>query len=133
MSRKRVVLIALAAFAVIGPGALGLIVFAALRAAAASCPGGDFPRYAGSEQTSFTVNVGSVTECDAEFSAPASVGAVTEYMQAHLDAGDWQLVSTDPAQGVLTFQRRSHPSTTGQVQLLGQGDHTLLEVQIITN
>ena len=133
MSRKRVVRIAVATFAVIGLGGFGLIVVVAFGAAAASCPGGDFPRYAGSEQTSFSVNVGSVTECDAEFSAPASVGAVTEYMQTQLDAGDWQLVGTDPLQGALNFQRRSNPSTTGQVQLLGQGDHTLIEVQIITN
>jgi len=103
----------------------------ALWKAASNCPPADFPRYAGSAQTSFNVNVGTVTECDAEFTAPADVVAVTGYMRTQLDKGDWQLVSTDDAQGVLTFQRRSKSSTTGQVQLLGQGDHALVQVQIL--
>jgi hypothetical protein len=83
LSAKRVVPVVIITGLAIGVCIVGLLAIGGLELwkAAGNCPPSDFPRYAGSAQTSFNVNVGSVTECDAEFSAPAGVVTVTDYMR----------------------------------------------------
>jgi hypothetical protein len=133
LSTKRVALVVVTTAFALSVGLFGLAGLGALALwkASANCPPADFPRFSDSVQTSFSLSVGSVTECDAEFRAAADIATVTRYMRAQLDSGDWRLVGADDAEGVLNFERRSRPSTSGQVQLLGQGDHSLVQIQIV--
>jgi len=48
----------------------------------------------------------------------------------HLNGGDWTIVSSDSANGVIDFQLKSRPQTVGTVTLLGRGQHSEIDIQL---
>jgi hypothetical protein len=58
------------------------------------------------------------------------VATVTSYYQDHLGTGDWTIVSSDSANGVISFERNSRPQTIGTVTLLGRGQHSEIDIQL---
>ena len=101
-----------------------------------SCLPRDFPTYPGAsviaENTQFgnEFSPGDNTRCNMGFDSNDSVATVTIYYQAQLDNGDWTIVSSDTANGVISFQRRSRPQTVGTVTLLGRGQHSTINIQL---
>ena len=55
---------------------------------------------------------------------------VTAYYEQQLGSGDWTIVSSDTANGVISFQRKSRPQTVGTVTLLGRGQHSEIDIQL---
>ena len=101
-----------------------------------SCLPSDFPSYPGASVVSENTRVGSVvsagdsTRCTMVIDSNDEVATVTTYYQARLNNGDWTIVSSDAANGVITFQRKSRPQTVGTVTLLGRGQHSEIDIQL---
>lgn len=101
-----------------------------------TCLPSDFPSYPGASVVSENTRVGSVvsagdsTRCTMVFDSNDDVATVTTYYEAHLNSGDWTIVSSDAANGVIDFQRKSRPETVGTVTLLGRGQHSEIDIQL---
>ena len=95
-----------------------------------SCLPSDFPSYPGASVVSENTKVGTATECNMVFGSNDDVATVTTYYQAHLNSGDWTVVSSDSANAVISFRRKSSSQTIGSVTLLGRGQHSEIEIQL---
>jgi hypothetical protein len=101
-----------------------------------SCLPPDFPNYPGASVISENTKLGAGfspgdnSRCTMMFSSDADTAAVTAYYEQQLGSGDWTIVSSDTANGVISFQRRSRPQTVGTVTLLGRGQHSEIDVQL---
>ena len=97
----------------------------------ASCLPGDFPRYPGSRTTGLYVSRGpDVTTCDMTIDSAGSASQVTEFYASRMDEGDWQVLGLSPTNGTITFQRRSSSSVRGQLQVLGRGVQSTIQIHL---
>jgi hypothetical protein len=100
-----------------------------------SCLPSDFPRYPGAtvtrDYTYFGTNVapGDSKECQETLTSDDDVAAVTAFYASHLDSGDWKVTKSDNANGQISFTRRSKTQNVGVIQLLGRGQHTVIEIK----
>jgi hypothetical protein len=101
-----------------------------------SCLPSDFPTYPGASVVSENAKIGNEfspgdsSRCTMVFDSNDNGAAVTTYYEAQLNNGDWTIVSTDSANGVISFQRKSRPQTVGTVTLLGRGQHSEIDIQL---
>jgi hypothetical protein len=101
-----------------------------------SCLPSDFPNYPGASVVSENTKVGAgmsagdTTRCTIVLDSNDDVATVTTYYEAHLNSGDWTVVSSDSANGAIDFQRKSRPHTVGTVTLLGRGQHSEIDIQL---
>jgi hypothetical protein len=101
-----------------------------------SCLPSDFPGYPGASVVSVNTKVGTgisagdSTRCTIVYESNDDIGTVTAYYQSHLNSGDWTIVTSDSASGVIGFQRKSRPQTVGTVTLLGRGQHSEIDIQL---
>jgi hypothetical protein len=121
---------------------VGLGIFAAFQLAqrfkegSLSCLPSDFPRYSGTtttrDYTYFGTNVapGDSRECQESLTSQDDVAAVTAFYESQLSSGDWTITSNDASNGAIRFARHSRPQTVGIVQLLGRGQHTVIEIRL---
>lgn len=72
---------------------------------------------------------GDTQECQETLSSEDDVATVTDFYVSRLDSGDWHVTANDRTSGQLRFERRSKPQQAGVVQLLGQGQHTVIEIK----
>ena len=70
------------------------------------------------------------TRCTMVIDSNDEVATVTTYYEARLNSGDWTILSSDAANGVISFQRKSRPQTVGTVSLLGRGKHSEIDIQL---
>ncbi|MBO0682194.1 MAG: hypothetical protein J2P45_03475 [Candidatus Dormibacteraeota bacterium] len=98
--------------------------------ASGNCLPSDFPRYGGSTTTGINVYHGTGgSSCDMTFNSTASSAQLTDFYTTRLRQGDWTVQSVDPANGTVTFQRRSNPAQQGQIQVYGRGTGSSYEVR----
>jgi hypothetical protein len=101
-----------------------------------SCLPSDFPGYAGASVANENTQVGNEfspgdnSRCNMVFDSNDSVATVTTYYETQLNNGDWTIVSSDAANGVISFQRKSRPQTVGTVTLLGRGQHSEIDIRL---
>ncbi|HEY2599675.1 MAG TPA: hypothetical protein VGJ79_14490 [Candidatus Dormibacteraeota bacterium] len=101
-----------------------------------SCLPPDFPSYPAASVVRENAKVGNEfspgdsSRCDMVFTSNDGVAVVTAFYEAQLNSGDWTVVSSDSANGVITFKRKSRPQTVGTVTLLGQGQHSQIDIQL---
>ena len=101
-----------------------------------SCLPFDFPSYPGASVVSENTKVGAGfstgdnSRCTMVLNSNDSAATVTTYYEQQLGSGDWTIVSSDTASGVLSFQRKSRPQTVGTVTLLGRGQHSEIDIQL---
>ena len=101
-----------------------------------SCLPPDFPTYPGAAVVSQNTKVGAGmspgdgTRCTIVLNSNDDVATVTGFYQSHLNDGDWTVVSSDAANGVIDFLRKSRPQTVGTVTLLGRGQHSEIDIQL---
>jgi hypothetical protein len=101
-----------------------------------SCLPSDFPSYPGASVVSENTTVGSFvsagdsTRCTMVIDSNDEVATVTTYYEEHLNSGDWTIGSSDAANGLIDFQRKSRPNTVGRVTLLGRGQHSEIDIQL---
>jgi hypothetical protein len=101
-----------------------------------SCLPSDFPSYPGASVVSENTKVGAGFStgdngrCTMVLNSNDSAATVTTYYEQQLGSGDWTIVSSDTASGVLSFQRKSRPQTVGTVTLLGRGQHSEIDIQL---
>jgi hypothetical protein len=96
-----------------------------------SCLPADFPSYPGASVVRENSTVGTHNECDMTLSSNDDVGTVTRFYATRLNQGDWQ-DTVDVVNGVVTFKQVSGGHATGQVQLLGAGQHTEIRISLVT-
>ncbi|HXC76922.1 MAG TPA: hypothetical protein VNU19_07715 [Candidatus Acidoferrum sp.] len=107
-----------------------------LHQGAFSCLPSDFPIYPGAGVIAENTQIGNEfspgdsTRCNMGFDSNDGAATVTAYYELQLTDGDWTIVSSDPANGFISFQRKSRPQTVGTVTLLGLGQHSAIEVQL---
>ena len=100
-----------------------------------SCLPNDFPKYPDATVTRvytyFGTGVapGDSSECQETLSSNDDVTTVTTFYTSRLDSGDWGITANDTTNGVVRFARRTKPQNVGAVQLLGRGDHTVIEIR----
>ena len=103
-----------------------------------SCLPPDFPNYPGASVVSENTRVGTgpvapagdYTRCNMVLDSNDDVATVTTFYQAHLNNGDWTIVSVDPSNGVIKFERKSRTQTVGYVTLVGRGQHSEIQIQL---
>jgi hypothetical protein len=117
-----------------GVWAVGSLVNA-VQSGSLSCLPSDFPRYPGASVTRDYTYVGTGVapgdsrECQETLSSDDDVTTVTAFYAAQLDSGDWRITTYDKASGQVQFERRSKSQQVGLIQLLGRGDHTVIEIK----
>jgi len=94
-----------------------------------SCLPSDFPVYPGASVTAENETVGTSTVCRMTYASSDDAGTVTDWYSSHLGEGDWQ-DSVDSSTGVITFHQVSGGNASGEVQLLGAGQHTNIEITL---
>ena len=100
-----------------------------------SCLPSDFPRYPGAtvtrDYTYFGTGVapGDSRECQESLSSSDDVATVTAFYMSHLNSGDWKVTANDTSNGVISFGRQSKAKNVGAVQLLGRGNHTVIQIK----
>jgi hypothetical protein len=100
-----------------------------------TCMPTDFPRYPGAtvtrDYTYFGTGVapGDSRECQEVLSSGDDVATVTAFYANHLSSGDWLVMAYDKTSGEITFTRKSRAREVGVIQLLGQGQHTVIEIK----
>ena len=123
----------LALLAVIAVGAVAVTTALSLSHAFTSgtgCLPADFPRYPGSTITNVNVFSGTGgTICRTTIESGDDLATVSAFYSSHLSAGDWSARS-DPATGVISFTRPGNANLRGQMNLLGHGRQTRIEVQV---
>jgi len=96
----------------------------------------DFPRYPGAtvtgDYTTVGTNVapGDSRECRESLDSSDGVAAVTDFYTSRLNSDDWKISSNDRANGELRFYRVSRPQTIGVIDLLGRGQHTVIQIKL---
>jgi hypothetical protein len=101
-----------------------------------TCLPSDFPGYPGASMVSENTRVGTgispgdSTRCTMVIDSNDDVASVTTFYAAHLNEGDWAVVASDTANGVISFHRKSRPQTVGAVTLLGRGQHSEIDIQL---
>jgi hypothetical protein len=101
-----------------------------------SCLPSDFPIYPGASLVNENTQIGTEfspgdnSRCNMTLDSNDSVGTVTTYYEAQLNTGDWTIVSSDSANGVISFQLKSRPQTVGTVTLLGRGQHSEIDIRL---
>ena len=119
------------------PVALGALAAFAIGAslgrqlASGTCLPSDFPRYRSTTTTGLHVFQGTGgTSCDMTFQTADSAAEVTEFYQARLDREDWRVLTANPTDGTMTFERRSNPKVLGRIQIYGRGSQSQFEIQV---
>jgi len=101
-----------------------------------SCLPSDFPRYPGAsttrDYTYYGTNLapGDTRECQEVLASNDDVSTVTDFYAGKLSTGDWKITSDDRATGELKFARVSRPLTVGVVDMLGRGQHTVIQIKL---
>lgn len=101
-----------------------------------SCLPPDFPSYPGASVTNENTLIGTEfspgdsRRCNIVLDSNDSVATVTSYYEQQLGTGDWTIVSSDPTNGVISFQLKTRPQTVGTVTLLGKGQHSEIDIQL---
>ena len=100
-----------------------------------SCMPSDFPRYPGAtvtrDYTYFGSGIapGDSRECQESLTSTDNVSTVSSYYTSQLSSGDWKVSANDTTTGQISFSRRSKPTNIGVIQLLGQGEHTVIVIK----
>jgi hypothetical protein len=100
-----------------------------------SCLPSDFPRYPGAtvtrDYTYFGTGVapGDSRECQESLSSDDDVATVSAFYTSQLNSGDWQITANDRTSGQLKFTRKSRLQDVGVIQLLGRGEHTVIDIK----
>jgi len=98
-----------------------------------SCLPSDFPNYPGAAVSSENTYVGTgvpagdTKRCTMVLESNDDVNTVTSWYSSNLNSGDWSATS-DTASGTVRFEKRSRPSTSGTIELLGRGQHTEIRI-----
>jgi hypothetical protein len=126
----------LLAIGAIGAGVGAFSLVKRFQSGGFSCLPSDFPSYPGASVVSENTRIGNEfspgdnNRCTIAFNSNDDVATVARYYEGQLNSGDWTIVSSDPSSGVIKFQRRSRPQTVGTVTLLGQGQHSQIDIQL---
>lgn len=117
-------------------GAYGLISLVhSFQRGGLTCLPADFPRYPGAtttrDYTFFGPNVapGDSHECDELLASNNDVATVTDFYAGRLNSGDWKVTTDNRSNGQIRFARISRPQTVGVIDLLGQGQHTVIQIK----
>lgn len=100
-----------------------------------SCMPSDFPRYPGAAVTRDYTYVGTGVapgdsrECQETASSNDDVATVTDFYTRKLESGDWHVTANDKTSGQIRFVRKSRPQQVGVIELLGRGEHTVIEIK----
>jgi len=95
----------------------------------------DFPRYPGTsvtrDYTTVGTNVapGDSRECQETLQSNDEVNTVRDFYASRLNAGDWKVTANDTANGEMRFRRVSKPQNVGVIDLLGRGQHTVIQIK----
>ena len=73
---------------------------------------------------------GDTRECQEVLASNDDVSTVTDFYAGKLSTGDWKITSDDRATGELKFARVSRPLTVGVVDMLGRGQHTVIQIKL---
>lgn len=120
---------------VAGAVVAGVALVNKIQSGGLTCLPSDFPKYPNAQVTRVYTYVGSgvapgdSSECQETLSSDDDVATVTSFYSAQLDSGDWSVTAIDRANGQIRFARRSKNQQVGVVQLLGQGQHTVVEIR----
>ena len=77
-----------------------------------------------------TLAPGDTRECQEVLASNDDVSTVTDFYAGKLSTGDWKITSDDRATGELKFARVSRPLTVGVVDMLGRGQHTVIQIKL---
>ena len=120
----------------IGAGVWGLTsAFRSFQKGGFTCMPSDFPHYPGAtvtrDYTFVGTNVapGNSRECRETLNSNDDVSTVTDFYASHLNSGDWKVTAKDTANGEIKFRRISKPQNVGVIDLLGRGQHTVIEIK----
>ncbi len=100
-----------------------------------TCMPSDFPRYPGTsvtrDYTTVGTNVapGDSRECQETLQSNDDVSTVRDFYASRLNAGDWKITADDSANGEMRFRRVSKPQNVGVIDLLGRGQHTVIQIK----
>jgi hypothetical protein len=100
-----------------------------------TCMPSDFPRYPGAMVTRDYTYVGTGVapgdsrECQETLSSNDDVATVTDFYASKLASGDWHVTANDKTSGQIRFARTSKSQQVGAIQLLGRGEHTVIEIK----
>lgn len=121
----------------IAGGIYGIVYLArSFQGGSLSCLPSDFPRYPGATVTGDYTYVGTNVapgdsrECQEGLESTDDVATVTDFYVSRLNSGDWKITSNDSANGKLKFRRVSRPQTVGVIDLLGRGQHTVIQIKL---
>lgn len=121
---------------VVGGGIWAISSFVnAVQNGSLSCMPSDFPRYPGATVTrdfryvGTGVAPGDTRECQETLSSNDDVATVTDFYTSKLESGDWQITGNDKTSGQIRFVRKSKTQQVGMIQLLGRGEHTVIEIR----
>ncbi len=113
----------------------GIFGFASLlrnfQGGAYSCLPSGFPNYPGASVVRENSTVGTHNECDMTLSSNDDVAPVTSFYASRLSEGPWR-DEVNSTTGVITFEEISGGHATGEVQLLGSGQHTEIRISVNT-
>lgn len=121
----------------IGGAAFGIVsLVRSFESGGLSCLPSDFPHYPGATVTRDYSYVGTGVasgdshECQESLDSNDDVTTVTAFYTSHLNSGDWKVTGTDPSNGQIQFTRVSRGQTVGVIDLLGRGQHTVIEIKL---
>jgi hypothetical protein len=122
--------------AIVG-GAVGIVsLVRSLQSVGLTCLPADFPQYQGATVAREYTYVGSGTapgdshECQESLDSNDDATTITAYYTSHLNSDDWKITGTDTANGEIRFSRVSRPLTVGVIDILGRGQHAVIEVKL---
>ncbi|HEV2218079.1 MAG TPA: hypothetical protein VGV88_10960 [Candidatus Dormibacteraeota bacterium] len=101
-----------------------------------TCLPSDFPRYPGAVNGGFSFELnGSYpgTTCHVTLESSDDVASVTAFYQSKLNAGNWQVTSSDEQADLLTFQRARRDAPFGKVQVAAKDSGAEITVDVYTN
>lgn len=108
----------------------GVHVFNALHIGLSSCLPSDFPQYPRATLASVVIS-DSFGNCTIQYRTRDSAEDVQTFYKTNLDQGDWTVTRTDDQAGMITFERRSQPTTRGYVKVFSfPGAETQFQIQI---
>jgi hypothetical protein len=120
---------------IVGVAVSGAALFNSLQRGDLTCLPADFPKYPGASvagmNTYFGTNVapGDSRECQMTLESNDDATTVSAFYGSRLDSGDWTITANDTTNGVIRLSRKSRPATVGEIQLLGRGQHTEIQIR----
>ena len=98
-----------------------------------SCVPSNFPSYPNTSigGESYALNAPTPgNTCRMVYESNDGATAVLDFYENRLSTGDWQVTSSDPTNGDITFRNVKKAKTKGSVHIAAQGNRTEITVQL---